>query len=388
MMKRLTIDVRMIDASGIGTYLQALCPRLIAGHGDCEFVLLGDPEKLAAYAWSRSDNVRIIPALHRIYSQGEQLTLSRLVPKNTDLFWVPHYNVPINYRGPLAVSVHDVIPLALPHLLGGLHKRLFARMLFRTIRSRAGCILTVSRFSAGEIARLAGIEPSRITTIPNGLDAESFAPVGDPIAVHSKPFILYVGNVKPHKNVRGCIGAFERIAEHFPHDLIIVGRREGFVTGDRSLEKDLGRLSERVTFTGYVNNDRLRQLLRAADVFLFPSLYEGFGLPPLEAMASGTPCVVSNAASLPEVCGSVPLYCDPTNIEDIAARLRELLEDDALRRRCRERGLEQVRRFDWDQAARATWTALGEASGQDETDRAKKVPSRVGRSFRVPAGQL
>jgi glycosyltransferase involved in cell wall biosynthesis len=144
------------------------------------------------------------------------------------------------------------------------------------------------------------------------------------------------------------------ICDRVPHDLVLVGKKEGFITGDHLVAQEAHRLGGRVKFTGYVDDQQLRQYFAHADAMVFPSLYEGFGLPPLEAMAAGCPVLVSNAGPMPEVCGDAALYCDPRRPEDIAAKLLGLMSDAELQDRLRRQGYERARGFTWDRCVRQT----------------------------------
>ena len=196
-----------------------------------------------------------------------------------------------------------------------------------------------------------------MTPIHIGVD-EAWFDVPDRPRPYEKPYVLFVGSVKPHKNVGGLIRALELAQRRIPHDLVIVGRREGLITADEAVAAKAKALGARVHFTGFVRDDLLKQFVKHADALALPSFYEGFGLPPLEAMACGCPALVSNAASLPEACGDAALYCDPHSPEDIAEKLVLLMEDEALRTSLRRKGLERVKRFTWEACAQKTLEVL------------------------------
>jgi len=143
-----------------------------------------------------------------------------------------------------------------------------------------------------------------------------------------------------------------------PHDLVIVGQKEGFITGDRKVESGAAELGGRVKFTGLVDDALLKRYVACADALVLPSFYEGFGFPPLEAMACGCPAIVSDRASLPEICGDAALYCNPDDVEDIAARMLEVATNEALRAQLRERGLARARQFTWDRCASETLAVI------------------------------
>ena len=158
--------------------------------------------------------------------------------------------------------------------------------------------------------------------------------IPDSELVNSRPFLLYVGNIKPHKNLNRLIDAFSKLLNKIPHDLIIVGKMTGFITPDNKVINRSKKLSDRIIFKGKVSNKILKQYFSQADIFIFPSIYEGFGLPPLEAMAAGVPVVASKAASIPEVCGDAVFYFDAYNTDDIAEKILQM----AKRRKQRSTG--------------------------------------------------
>ena len=357
MLETVTVDIRTARLSGMGTYLVNVLPRLVRLSPNTEFVLLGQPEDLAVLEVAGLPNVDFVVATSPIYSLREQLELPRLIPAATSLFWSPHYPVPAAYRGKLLVTVHDVFHLAMLEHVGGPVKHLYAAAMFKLLRHRADAILTVSEFSKSELQRLTSPHKQAVTVTPLGVGAEWFLPP-DGVSLAARPYILFVGNVKPHKNVRGLLEAFRLVKDTLPHDLVIVGKKDGFITPETGLGPYLHDLGDRVGFTGFVEATLLRRYMAQASVFVLPSFYEGFGLPPLEAMASGTPVIVSRRASLPEVCGDAALYCDPSSAEDIAAKLLELLTQPALQTELREKGRARARRFSWDTCARDTLAVM------------------------------
>jgi glycosyltransferase involved in cell wall biosynthesis len=173
---------------------------------------------------------------------------------------------------------------------------------------------------------------------------------------------VYVGSVKPHKNLVTLLAAFASLSPEIPHDLVVVGRRARMTT-DAAALREAERMGSRVAITGELAFDDVRAHVAHADLLVMPSLFEGFGLPPLEAMAAGVPCVVSNAASLPEVCGDAAEYCDPRDAASIAAAIRRVLGDPARQAELRERGRARTALFDWDRCAESTLAAMEQALG-------------------------
>ncbi len=353
----ITVDLRMLHASGIGTYLQHLLPYLVMSGDNTRYDLLGDVPAMRRYGWTQCDNVRLTDCRAPIYSLSEQIELSRRSSADTRLFWAPHYNIPLLHRGRLLVTIHDVLHLALPRYVRGFHRRFYARAMFSVVKSKAACIICVSHFTADELVRLTGADRGSIAVIHEGVDASWFE-VEPGVRPQARPFFLAVGNVKPHKNLSGLVDAFALLRDELPHDLVIVGKREGFITGDTHVAQRAAALGDRVRFTGYLDDQTLRQYFAHADALLFPSFYEGFGLPPLEAMACGCPVIASRTASLPEVCGDAVLYCDPLSPGDLAEKIRLLMSSAALRAEMKERGIERARLFTWEACAHETRTVV------------------------------
>jgi glycosyltransferase involved in cell wall biosynthesis len=350
---RVSVDARMVNASGIGTYLNNQLPRNIDSRPGWKFSLLGSPDELRECSWALAPNVTIVPCDAVIYGIGEQIQLATRIPADTDVMWSPHYNIPLAYRGRLLVSIHDVCHVALPELVQGIHRRAYTRVMLRQVRRRASRILFPSAFTAGEFHRLVGDPGPKAATVPYAVSPSWFA-VRPLRRLHPRPYLLFVGNVKPHKNLGTLIQAFGRIAESVPHDLVVVGKHAGFITGDTPAVAIANSLGDRVHFAGKVPGETLEQFVVNADALVLPSLYEGFGLPPLEAMACGCPTVVSRAASLPEMCGDASLYFDPLNVDELAATLLRVLTNPEVRQDLRQRGRQHVTRYSWDSCAEKT----------------------------------
>lgn len=353
----IAIDVRMMNHSGIGTYIKALVPRILAARPQYRFTLIGAPDQIAAHSWTSEGHTRVRPCTAPIYSIQEQFALRGAIPKDVTVYWAPHYNIPVLYGGRLMVTIHDVAHLARPQFSPGLHRRAYAKGMHSMVRRNADALLCDSHFTAQEYERLVGIGRARPTTVHLGID-EHWSTVRQRCRPYPRPFFVFVGNVKPNKNLSALVRAMALARDRVPHDLVIVGKRDGFETGDPETLRAGAQLGDRVHFTGYVETELLEQFIAFADALVMPSLYEGFGLPPLEAMAAGCPVAASRAASLPEICGDAALYFDPADYEEIASCLVRLASDESLRQSLRERGYQQARRFDWEASANATLSVL------------------------------
>jgi glycosyltransferase involved in cell wall biosynthesis len=257
-------------------------------------------------------------------------------------------------------TVHDVIPWSLPGnsaLADDLIYRCWLPLRLPSI-SR---VITVSQHSKSEIIRFMKLKPEKIGVIPYGIRSH-FRPVPEADAAAylrtryqlDAPYILYVGNLTKRKNIQLALEAFAQIAPDFP-DLrfVLAGPRVFQKTPVEEIVARLG-IGERIKLTGPANDTDLPHLYSAAAAFVFPSFYEGFGLPPLEAMACGAPTVVSNTSSLPEVVGDAALQVDPNDAPGLADALRRILTETALRDALRQKGIARAAQFTWEATARAT----------------------------------
>jgi glycosyltransferase involved in cell wall biosynthesis len=356
------VDARLANAAGIGTYLRSLVPRIAAARPRWRITALGNPAELTRLGWADLGNVELGACRSAHFTVGEQLELPVRCPWSVDVFWAPLYNVPILLGRPLVVTVHDVCHLALRESVSGPLTRSYARWMMTHVARRAAGVLFDSHFSRDEMSRL-GLSPTGHTAVaPLAVEPSWFAAKATyPSNPLGKPYIIYVGNLKRHKNVPLLLRAFGRLTAEVPHDLVVIGRREG-LNADPAIDAAAAQLGGRVMFTGEVTQDRLQQLVASASALVTASLYEGFGLPPLEAMAAGTPCVVSRAGSLPEICGDAVVYCDPRDEESVTSAIRQVLLDEPTRRRLRERGAARARSFQWDACARVTAEMLESAA--------------------------
>jgi glycosyltransferase involved in cell wall biosynthesis len=357
--KTLCIDLRWIDSSGVGVYIKGILPGIVQKLEQFQIVGLGDRTRLESFAWSGAPNVRLVDCKAKRYSLAEQVQLPRSIPPDTDLFFSPYYTIPLLYRGRLAVTVHDMSHLVVPEIVNDRKKRIYAQIMFRALRRRAAIIFTVSRFSKSELLRLTtGTREESILPTHLGISPKWFEASKSP-ALRSRPYFVCVGNIKPYKNVGRLIEAFISVKDRIEHDLVIVGQSEGLITGESPrFFKQVREAGRRVHMTGFVTEGELLSLVGHAQGLVMPSLYEGFGLPPLEAMAAGVPVAVARSASLPEVCGEAALYFDPLDVEDIGNCLVELATNHTLWRQLKAMGLERSREFTWDSCASLTAGAL------------------------------
>jgi glycosyltransferase involved in cell wall biosynthesis len=357
---RIAIDARKLHDFGIGTYVQNLLRQLARLDAESEYVLFcraDDREALSGLG----PNFRPVVESAEPYSVMEQINIPmRLARERINLFHSPHYVLPPLTPCKSVVTIHDCIHLMFPQYLPNRLAYGYARTFLWWAAHGSGQIITVSEASKRDILRYFKIPEQKIHVIHNGLD-DRFRQAPPDAEVHrvrerfqlQEQFVLYAGNVKPHKNVERLIEAFHHLhTTGFDHlKLLVIGNDiSRYATLRRAIHTH--NLHKYVRVLGFVPDQTLQILYRLASVFVFPSLYEGFGLPPLEAMACGTPVVTSNASSLPEVVGDAAVLVDPYDARSIAEGIRRVLVDDALRADLARRGVARAQSFSWEEAAR------------------------------------
>ena len=360
---RVGIDIRAISDFGVGTYIRNVVRELAQLDQINEYILIGQPDRIVN-ANRLPPNIRSVHLDIPPHSPKGYFALRRILrDERCDVFhmpslaWLPPYLPPCPY----VVTVHDVLDyLYRASTRGGLRGTLHYYSTQHVLR-RASRIMAVSNFTRNDIARLFNIPGRRIEVIYNAIDERFLQGHATPeerlfIAERYQvnyPFILYAGKISPHKNLVRIIEAFSSLKSELDKEekfsdlkLIIIG-------DEVSRHPDLRRtviksgVQNDVRFLGFVPIDVLRIFYDAAKIFVFPSLYEGFGLPPLEAMAHGTPVVTSNTSSLPEVVRDAAVLVNPENVFEIRKALHRALTDQPLREKLKERGYAQVKRFSW-----------------------------------------
>ena len=281
-----------------------------------------------------------------------------LARRRPSLFYSPGFNAPPTCPVPFVFTVFDLIHLQIPEE-SGTRKRLYYQLHVKPAVKRARAVLTGSEYSRAQIVEWSGVDADRVVVI-HGAAGEEFTPDGE---IHDPgyPYILYVGNHKAHKNLARLVRALAQLRERHSLRLLLPGPVEPELS---ALARTIG-VADRLVFLGQVPDERLPALYRGAVAFVFPSLHEGFGLPPLEAMACGTPVVSSLATSLPEVVGDAAIAVDPLDVDSIANGIDRIVGDEQLRRQLRARGFAQAARFSWDDTAQRTWHAL---QGRDDSE--------------------
>ncbi len=276
-----------------------------------------------------------------------------------DLLHVTGFDAPRWRPCPIVLTVHDLIGMLFPENLPPVARWYWGRWLPRTVRW-ADRVIADSEHTRADLVRLLGLGPERVDVVHLGVDP-AFRPLRDSDALttvrarYGLPgsFVLYLGTIEPRKGLDTLIAAFASLAGHLPHHLVVVGKKGWYADALFRQVEALG-LRQRVHFVGYVADEEIPAIYNLADLFVFPSRYEGFGLPPLEAMACGTPVVASAAASLPEVLGEAALLVPPADSAALAGAMRQALQDSELRARLHARGLDRAAQFSWESTARKT----------------------------------
>lgn len=360
---RIGLDARMLSYSGIGTYLRSLVSGLLDLPGEEDYLLFGKDAEVQGIL--RGGRYRGIT-----WKAGPYDPLSLLInpikKSNVDVFHCPHYNMPFGIKQPSVITIHDLIHLVCPDLLTDRRAHWYASWMLPSAARRAAHILTVSEYSKQEILRHLKVPETKVTVIYHGVE-EAFHPlskveVESYRVAHRLPerFLLYVGLLKPHKNVVRLLQAFSAL--HLDGvSLLLVGKRDSrYRELDMILEKEA--LHQNVIFLSSIPFEELPLLYNAAESLILPSLYEGFGLPALEAMACGTPVVCSQATSLPEVVGDAAVLADPLSVRSIAEGMQKSLGDSALRSELRRKGLERAKQFRWQDSAAKTLSVYHEVA--------------------------
>ncbi len=340
--------------TGSGQYLRALLPALRRRGPQNEYVLIM-PRAGGNLAKLWFEQIAFASAC-----RSERAALAH----------VPYFASPYFLPTRTVVTIHDLIPLLLPAYRGSLLVRAYSRLVAASAR-RADAIIADSKCTKRDIVQHLGIAAARVHVVHLAVDGR-YRPIGDPAAICAKyslpeKYLLYLGGFDQRKNVRTIIEAFARLPDLHAagYRLVLAGVKLGadpeFFPNPQRIAREAGLPDTAIQYIGWVDEDDKPALYAGAAAFLFPSLYEGFGLPPLEAMACGTAVISSNASSLPEVLGDGGMLIDPRNVEAWADAIHAVLNDGAGRTAIRERGIAQSEKFSWDRAAEQTLAAYERA---------------------------
>jgi glycosyltransferase involved in cell wall biosynthesis len=377
---RIVFDARNLLDFGIGTYIRNLIAGLAEIDPANQYTLLVEQEGRDAFA-SLPGNFRTTSYTGSRHRVIQAFAFPRFLRSlGADLYHLPMNVAPVFMPKPYVVTIHDMSRLLFAEHHTDMRDELTLRWFSRSLL-RADKVISVSHATERDVMSTLGIPQSRIRMIYNapdpvfssqlkGQDLEDSSRVMERYQINY-PFLLYAGNVRPQKNVPRLVEAFAvlrgELAGHPQYGdlrLIIIGDEISNQVRQMVIRS---RVEQSVRFLGFVPINTLRIFYKSAAAFVFPSLYEGFGLPPLEAMACGTPVVASNVSSLPEVVGDAAVIVNPENVFDIARGIREVLLDNELRLRCVLRGIQQVRRFSWKRTAGQVLEVYREVAAGDRT---------------------
>jgi glycosyltransferase involved in cell wall biosynthesis len=371
---KIAIDVRKWRDFGIGTYVRNLVRHLARLDRETTYFLFCHETDEATLRGLAENFVPVVDGSPG-YSVREHLSIPlKLRRLGAELLHAPHYVRPLLCTVPSVVTIHDCIHLLFPQYLPNRMAWRYARYMMGSAIRHSALVFTVSDASRADILRFyPWADPAKVHVVPNAIDTELLEDPGEEEMARVREryqlrgrFVLFAGNVKPHKNLERLIRAFAQVREQGAHDdvqLLLIGddvSRYGSLR--RAVEAT--RLRQDVRFFGYVPPRTLAALYRLADVFAFPSLYEGFGLPPLEAMSCGTPVVTSRMAALREVVEEAAVQVDAYSVDEIAAGITRVLDDDDLRADLVRKGLVRARKFSWDRSVRAIHAGYFKALGR------------------------
>ncbi|PIY92540.1 MAG: hypothetical protein CO030_00800 [Candidatus Magasanikbacteria bacterium CG_4_9_14_0_2_um_filter_42_11] len=362
---RIGIDARMYGPrhSGIGRYVEQLIKHLGMIDTDQEFVVFLKKEAFDTFVLPNDRWKKVLADIHW-YGVDEQLHLTKIIKQEqVDLMHFPHWNVPLMYRNPFVVTIHDLIMFhharrdASTHgaLLYAIKDRLH-RHIVRSTAKRARHIFATSEFTKKDIAETLGVGEEKISVTYQApfqnaecrmQNAESFF---ETLHIES-PYVLYVGNAYPHKNLETLIDAWKLFVAEYPgYQLVLAGKESPWYETLKGQARGVGS----IVFTGFVDDTQLALLYGNAHLYIFPSVYEGFGLPPLEAMTYGIPVISSSASCLPETLGNAALYFEPTDMHDIVRALEKGTGNEEMRYLLRKNAKDELARYSWNELAAST----------------------------------
>jgi len=352
---RIGIDARMLGPGfGLARYTQQLVKQIAKMDSPHTFVLfVRNENQLKESGITSSDSVEIVIADIHWYTLAEQTKMSGIISSaQVDLMHFPHWNVPYFYDGSYIVTIHDLTMYHFPRpeatTLGPLMfwlKDRAHRMLLKRVTRRAKHIITTTEFTKQDVHKHLRVPLEKMTTVYQApfKDESSFQQKFE----IEKPYVLYVGSAYPHKNLEGLIAAWEVYQEEHgtDHQLVLVGKEDYF---SKRLKVENQNTTCLILFAGFVPDGELTNLYKGASLYVFPSLYEGFGLPPLEAMQHGVPVVSSNRSCLPEVLGEAALFVDPENPSAFAEAIHKGLTDQDLRAVLKRNAQTELKRYSWE----------------------------------------
>jgi len=363
---RIGIDARFYGpvGKGLGRYTQKLIEHLETVAQEHEFVVFLRRENFDLFQ-PRSGRFRKVLADFRWYTLAEQVRFPALIRREgIDLMHYPHFNVPVMTPAPFVVTIHDLILLRYPtHRATTLNRFMYRikyaayRRVIRTAVRKSERIITVSEYTKDDIVRAFSVPKEKVVVTYEAADeaVETRREVDLRAKGIRKPYFLYVGNAYPHKNLERLLRVFAKTrGSGLDAQLVLVGKADYFYDRLKREAETLG-IAKDVVFYGYAEDSELPSLYAKARAYVFPSLLEGFGLPPLEAMRYGTPVAASGISCLPEILGEAAKYFDPEDEDGMMAAMKSVFGDEPLRERLSSLGRAQAAKYSWDDCARKTY---------------------------------
>lgn len=372
---RIGIDARFYGPKkqkGLGRYLQELISGLEAMETNCEFVIFLRSDNWDEYQ-SANIHFKKVLADYRWYTLAEQIMMPlKIWQAGVDLMHFPHFNIPIFCPTDFVVTIHDLIlkhfPTRRASKLGPIRYRLknwgYKLVIWLAVK-RAKKIIAVSQYTKKDIINNFKIEANKIKVIYEGAPIwrqKNTKFTGEALFKRfniSKPYLLYVGNAYPHKNLENLVLSFKKLTNNHDMDLqlILVGQIDYFYKRLRKFADDNG-ICEKIIFTDFVSDEDLLVLYHNAALYIFPSNYEGFGLPPLEAMTCGSPVVSSRASCLPEILGQAALYFNPADTDDIVDKVKQVLSNSKIKNELILQGYQVIKKYSWQKMAKETFNKV------------------------------
>ncbi|MBC2579905.1 glycosyltransferase family 1 protein [Clostridium sp. DJ247] len=361
---KIAIDARGVNwykGTGIGTYTDKILRYMVSKHREHKYHIYWSGPDYDSYKHSNTKIIMTSNKHHKFFEQN--YFPNNLAKENADIYHIPQNGIGISEKilCKTVVTIHDLIPYILPETVGKGYLSKFLDQIPKIINISSG-ILTVSECSKRDILKFFPIDESKIFVTPLAAD-EQYKPLDKIDSMNivkklyniTKPFILYIGGFSPRKNVKSLISAYSKIYKNIKQDyeLVIIGATKEDGNSLKKLIVDMG-IESKVKFTGFVTEELLPVFYNACDVFVYPSLYEGFGLPPLEAMSCGTPVITSNISSIPEVVGDGGILIDPFDVDELVSSLEKLLNHENERKSLSMKALQRASEFSWEKTALAT----------------------------------
>lgn len=367
--RRIGIDARFYgpESKGLGRYTKELVDNVLRQDQENEYVVFLRKENFDSF---KTDNSRVKKVLADIrwYTFKEQIIFPWLIwREKLDFVHFTHFNVPLFTPVHFIITIHDLIltkhSTARASTLSPVlywFKNLAYRVVIFFAAKRARIIIAISEFTRQDVIKKFKVDKSKVKMVYEGVatSLNRTKKTDDKKVILGynihRPYLLYVGNAYPHKNLEGLIRIFPKIKEKFPDlKLVLVGKKDYFYARLSALAKD-SRQENSIIFPGFVPDNDLISFYKLSEAYVFPSFFEGFGLPPLEAMQHSCPVVSSNETCLPEVLGKAAIYFNPHNTKEMVKQIIRILQDTELQFELKEKGLRQVEKYSWQTCAKET----------------------------------